>query len=222
MFAMNGEALDRSSLSRRAALQLLTGQIVTAAAGRAPLRVPVRRIVDSRANFSPQQLHAFWWRIWPEAVRIFSRCGIELAASDARGEIRRSPSSQPIFAGVEHGVINLVVTRQIPLGWARGRGVSGMTTIWNGHHVCVVALDHAHVNRVPVIAVNTVVHELLHALLQDVFIVRPTWAQTEQHELRVNWTATRLWLFHDGSGIRESADAYLTRLRSDRVGEGGP
>ena len=219
---MNGQRRSCSSLSRRAALQLLTVRVVTAAAAPAPLRVPVRRIMDSRAGFTPQQLHSFWWQIWPEAVRTFSGCGVELAASDAPGEIRRSPSGQLIFAGVEHGVINLVVTKQIPLGWARGRGVAGVTTLWNGHHVCVIALDHAHVNRVPLLAVNTVVHELLHALFQDVFIVRPTWAQSEQHELRVNWAATRLWLLHDGSGVRQSAATYLTRLRSGSVREGGP
>ena len=199
-------------LLRREALHLLAGAALARTAT-SPLRVPVRRIVDSRAQCTREQLETFWWRIWPEAVRTFSRGGIELAASDAPGEIRRSPSSQPIFTGLGHGAINLVVTRQIPLGWARGRGVAGVTTIWNGYHLCVIALDHAHAHRVPIIGVNTVVHELLHALLHDVFVVRPTPTEAERHELRVNWVATRLWLFHDASGIRQSAEAYLKRLR---------
>jgi hypothetical protein len=205
-------------LTRRAAVRVLGGavagrslRVCTAASA---LRVPVRRIVDSRARCTQEQLHCFWWSIWPETVSNFSRCGIELVASDGTGEIRRSPGSLPIFAGLEHGVINVVVTRQIPLGWAEGRGIAGMTTIWSGYHLCVIALDHAHAHRIPIIAVNTCVHELLHVFLQDIFVSRPTRSRTEQHELRLNWLATRLWLFNDGAGIRKSAEGYLQHLRS--------
>jgi len=78
----------------------------------------------------------------------------------------------------------------------------------------MVALQYAHGNQVPFLSVNTCLHELLHALLQDIFVSRPKWFQTGGREVRIDWYATRLWLFHDGAAIRESAQAYLDRLRS--------
>src|ERR1039457_1062705 len=71
--------------------------ILTAAAvaGRssvpARLKVPVHRIMDSRAQCSPEQLHQFCYGIWPDAVRNFGRGGMELQTSDGPGEVRRSP-----------------------------------------------------------------------------------------------------------------------------------
>jgi hypothetical protein len=58
------------------------------------------------------------------------------------------------------------------------------------------------------------VHELLHALLQDVFLKPPNWYQSGGREFRVDWYATRMWLFHEGAAVRESARVYLSRLRS--------
>jgi hypothetical protein len=58
------------------------------------------------------------------------------------------------------------------------------------------------------------VHELLHALLQDVFVRNPNWHQSGGRELRIDWYATRLWLFHEGTTIRKSAQEYLRRLRA--------
>ena len=200
---------------RRAMLRL--GSAATACGatgGTSSLKLPVHRIVDSRAGSTSEQLHHFWWTMWPECVRLVSRCGIELATTDSPGEIKRSPASRPIFAGVRRGALNIVVTRQVPLGWARGRGIAGVTTIWQGHHVCLIALDHAHANRIPLLAVNTLVHEMLHAVLQDVFVIRPTATDIEKHELHVNWIATRLWLLGDAPGLRESAEDYLLRLTS--------
>src|SRR5437016_3257590 len=111
-------------------------------------------------------------------------------------------------------IINLVLTGHIPLYWDNGRALAGVTTIYEGYHVCLIALPYAHGNRMPFLSVNTCVHELLHALLQDVFVSRPKWFQIGRRELRIDWYATRLWLFHDGGAIRRSAQAYLDRLRT--------
>jgi hypothetical protein len=186
--------------------------------GQTRLPVPVHRIMDSRAQCTPEQLHHFWWSIWPEAVRDFSRGGIELKTSDGPGEVRRSPADTPIFIGLRRGAVNLVLTDHIPMKWDTGRALAGVTTIHNGYHVCVVALRYAHGNQIPFLSVNTCVHELLHALLQDVFVSRPRWFQTGGREFRTDWYATRLWLFHDGAAVRESAQTYLGRLLSGAAG----
>jgi hypothetical protein len=173
--------------------------------------------MDSRARCSPEQLRHFWWTVWPEAARDFSRGGIELQTTDGSGEVRRSPGEQPIFTGLRRGVVNLVLTDHIPMKWDNGQALAGITTIQGGYHVCLIALQYAHCNQVPFVSVNTCVHELLHALMQDVFVRRPTWYQTGGREFRIDWYATGLWLFHDGAAIRKSAQAYLNRLRSSVV-----
>ena len=78
----------------------------------------------------------------------------------------------------------------------------------------MVALDYAHGHQIPFLAVNTCVHELLHVLLQDIFEVHPKGLPGYEREFRIDWYATRLWLFHDGAAIRKSAQTYLDRLRS--------
>jgi hypothetical protein len=180
----------------------------------ARLLVPVHRIMDSRAQCPLEQLHQFWSSIWPEAVRNFSRGGIGLQTTDGPGEVRRSPGDTPIFVGLRRGVINLVLTDHIPMKWDNARALAGVTTIHDGYHVCLVALRYAHGDQVPFLSVNTCVHELLHALLQDVFVRRPQWYQSGEREFRTDWYATCLWLFHDGAAVRQSAQAYLGRLRS--------
>ena len=179
----------------------------------ARLLVPVHRVMDSRAQCTPEQLHHFWWSIWPEAVRNFSQGGIGLQTSDGPGEVRRSPGDKPIFIGLRRGAINLVLTGHIPMKWDNGRALAGVTTIHDGYHVCLIALRYAHGDQVPFLSVNTCVHELLHALLQDVFVSRPKWYQTGGREFRIDWHATGLWLFHEGAAVRQSAQAYLRRLR---------
>jgi len=169
--------------------------------------------MDARAQCPPEQLHHFWSGIWPEAVRDFSGGGIELQTTDGPGEVRRSPGDKPIFIGLRRGVVNLVLTDHVPGDWDKGRALAGVTTIHEGYHVCMVALRYAHGNQIPFLSVNTCVHELLHALLQDVFVSRPKWFQTGGREFRIDWYATCLWLFHDGAAIRKSAQAYLSRLR---------
>jgi len=175
-----------------------------------PLIVPVRRVMDSRARCTPKQLQQWWNVIWPEAARNFGRGGIRLQTSDAPGEIKRTASSRPLFTGLERGVINLVMTDHVPQDYGAAAGV---TTTWEGYDLCVIALSDAHANQVPYFSVNTCVHELLHLLLQDVLMKKPKWYQTGQREVRIDWYATRLWLFGEGDAIRKSAELYLKRPR---------
>lgn len=178
------------------------------------LLVPVHRVVDARAERPPDELQHFWWSIWPEAVRVFGHGRIGFQTTDGPGEVRLSPGDRPIFVGLRRGVVNLVLTTHIPMYWDKGRELAGVTTIHDGYHVCLIALRYAHGNRVPFLSVNTCVHELLHALLQDIFVARPSWYASGGREARTDWYATGLWLFRDGAAIRKSAQAYLARLRS--------
>jgi hypothetical protein len=183
---------------------------------RAPLVLPVRRVMDIRTKCSPDRLNRFWWRIWPEAVQDFNRCGIQLQCSDAKGEIKLSPGDKPLFVGLERGVVNLMLTDHLPMAWDKARSLAGMTTVYEGYHLCVIALSYAHGHQVPFLSTNTCVHEMLHLLLQDVFVKRPKWYQVDEREMQADWYATRLWLFHDGGAIRQSAAVYLERLRSGK------
>jgi hypothetical protein len=180
-----------------------------------PVIVPVQQIIDSRANLSPRQLQRFS-DIWAEATRDLRRCGIELPWTRKASEIRRSPSGAPIFTGLLPHVINMAVTGSIPTLWDSGRGLSGVTTRYEGFHLCVVALNHAHGHQIPFFSTNTCVHELLHALLQDIYENRPSGLTGETRELRVDAYATRLWLLHDGAAIRSAAELYMRRLRASR------
>jgi hypothetical protein len=128
--------------------------------------------------------------------------------------VRRSPGDRPTFIGLRRGVINLVLTDHLPLYWDNDRALAGVTALWDGHAVCLIALRYAHGNQMPFLSVNTCVHELLHALLQDIFVNRPRWYQSGGREFRIDWYASWLWLFHDGAAIRESARVSLDRLRS--------
>ncbi len=176
--------------------------------------MPVHRVTDADAKYAPGQLHQFWTKIWPEAVRDFGRGGIDLQTTDTTGEVRRSPGDRPVFIGLRRGVLNLVVTDHVPLMWDKSRALAGATAIYDGYHVCVVAVRYAHGDQIPFLAVNTCVHEMLHALLGDVFVNRPSSFQSGSRELRIDSYATGLWLFHDGAAIRKSAQSYLARLRA--------
>jgi hypothetical protein len=81
----------------------------------------------------------------------------------------------------------------------------------------MVALRHAHGNQIPFLSVNTCVHELLHALMGDIFEGRPTGVCGQAREFRVDCYATRLWLWHDGGAIRRAAKNYVERLRTEPV-----
>jgi hypothetical protein len=181
----------------------------------ARLVVPIHRVMDLHPQCSSDDLRRFWWSIWPEAVGAFGRGRIDLQTTDGPGEVRRTAGDKPIFLGLRRGVINLVLTGFIPMHWDRARALAGVTTIYDGYHVCVIALRFAHGNQVPFLSVNTCVHELLHALLQDVYLIRPSWYKDGQREIRTDAYATRLWLFHDGGAIQASGRTYLTRLRAE-------
>jgi hypothetical protein len=75
-------------------------------------------------------------------------------------------------------------------------------------------MQHAHGDQVPFLSVNTCVHEVLHALMQDVFVSHPKWYQTGEREFRIDYYATLLWVFRNGAAVRQSAQAYLGRLRT--------
>jgi hypothetical protein len=189
-------------------------RISTAAASppATPLIVPIRRVMDKRAQCTPPQFQRFWQHIWPEAVRDFGRGGILLQTTDAAGEISHTAAGRPVFAGVEHGVLNLVLTDRIPMFWDNGRALAGVTTIVDRYTLCIIAIREAHGDQIPFLAVNTCVHELLHALMQDIFVSRPKWYQAQEREQRIDWYATRMWLFHDGREVRRSARTYLERI----------
>ncbi len=185
------------------------------ASGPAGVAVPVRIVMDGRAKCRPEQIRRFWSSLWPEAVREFASGGIRLDSSVKNGEVRRSPGDRPIFVGLDRGAINCVITKQIPMLWDNGRGLSGVTTEYEGHDLCLMALDYAHGNQAPFFSVNTCVHELLHALLHDILEKHPQGLSGAAREFRIDWYATRLWLFHDGAAIRAAARTYVEHLRSE-------
>ena len=178
----------------------------------APVIVPVHRVMDARARPTPDQLRRFWTTIWPEAARDFGRSGIRLETTDAAGEVRRTAADRPIFTGLRRGAINLVITDYIPMYWDRGRSSAGVTTLHEGFVICMIAVQHAHGNQVPLISLNTCTHELLHAILGDIYLGSPKWYQSGGREARADWDATRLWLTGGGADIRRAAQAYVTRL----------
>jgi hypothetical protein len=186
---------------------------------RTPLVVPIRRIMDRRATCTADEYHRFWGNVWPECFRTFAQCGIQLQTSDATGEIKLSPAGRPNFEGTERGVINLILTDRLPADWDNARSLAGATTVHEGYHLSVIALKYAHGNRIPYLSLNTCVHELLHALLQDVFVSNPKWYQSGSREFRDDCYCTEMWLFHEGTAVRRSAQAYLARLRTAKPGD---
>jgi hypothetical protein len=201
-------------MTRREFFSLAAAAVVPAVS-QTPLIVPVHLVMDGRAKWSPDQLRRFWSSIWPEAVRDFARCGIRLASSLRAGEVERPPGREPVVTGLDAGAINLVITNQIPVEWDSGRAVSGVAIRYRGYDLCMVALSHAHGDQIPLLSVNTCVHEILHVLLHDTFERRPQGASGQAREFRIDWYATRMWLFHDGAAIREAARSYLEYLRAD-------
>src|SRR5579864_5040785 len=129
-------------MTRREFISTAAGTAAVPSGYRGPLIVPVHRVVDSRAKCTPQQVHRFSSSIWPEAVRDFERCGIQFQISEVTGEVRRSPGGRPVFVGLEHGAINLVITDRILQNWDQGRGLTGVSTQYDGYHISMVALDY--------------------------------------------------------------------------------
>jgi hypothetical protein len=200
--------------------RFLATPLVAAAISRpqAAVIVPVHIVLDRSAQWGRNMLPRFWQQLWPQAVRDFARCGIRLEITVKTGDIWRPPNREPAIIGLDSGVINLVVTDRIPIEWDNGRLLSGVTTLYRGHVLSMVGLNRAHGHQIPFLSVNTCVHELLHVLLQDVFQNRPEGLWGEAREYRVDWYATRMWLFHDGAAVRNSAQQCLARIaRSDNL-----
>ena len=206
-------------MTRRAFVSM-AALAATRPAAPARLTVPLHRILDGRAENSPDRLQHFWPSVWNEAARDFGQGDISFEISDGPGEVRHSPADNPIFVGLQRGTINLVVTDVLPMYWDGGRALAGMSTIHDVYHICLIALRYAHRNQVAFFSVNTCLHEILHVLLQDIFLKPPKWYQSGGREVRVDYYATRLWLFHDGDEVRKSGEAYLRRLRG-RLGRLG-
>ena len=190
--------------------------LALAAAGAAippePVRLPIRHVIDGAAKWGRGQVAWYWSHLWPEAAADLGRCGIRVQDNAATGEVWRPPGRQPVLSGLVHGAINLVVTNRVPMEWDQGRTLGGVTTRYRGYHVCMVALDHAHRHLVPLLSLNTCTHELLHALMLDILEDRPAGLWGQARELRIDWYATRLWLFHDGVAVRASARQYVKLL----------
>jgi hypothetical protein len=203
-------------MTRRDLLGLLAPAALQAAAT-PRLVVPIHRILDARAKNSPDRMQHFWPKLWNEAEQDYRQGGIDFQISDGPGEVRHSPADNPIFVGLRGRAINLVVTDFIPMYWDGGRALAGVSTIHDGYHICLIALRYAHLNQVAFLSTNTCLHETLHVLLQDIFVKAPKWYQSGGREVRVDYYATRLWIFHDGKEVRKSAEAYLRRLQTSRV-----
>ena len=140
--------------------------------------------------------------------------GSHSQTTDGPGEVRRTAGDRPNFIGLRRGVMNLVITDHIPMLWDNARALAGVATLYGAYPVCLIALRFAHGNQIPFVAVNTCVHELLHALMQDIFVGDPSWYQSGGREFRIDWYATRMWLFHDGAAVRKSAQVYLERVKA--------
>lgn len=181
-------------------------------ASRAELLVPIQLVLDSKAQLKPEQIGRFWSRLWPEAVRDFARCGIRLQSSLQAGEVGRPPGREPVVSGLATGAINLVITDQIPIEWNKGRALCGVATLYRGRRLCMIALSRAHGHEIPLLSVNTCVHELLHVLLGDIFEKRPKGPASVVRELKIDWYATRLWVFGDGGVIRRAAAGSVVEL----------
>ena len=185
------------------------------AAAEAAVVVPVRLVMDGKAKVRPEVLRNFWDSIWPQAARNFEACGVRLDSQVVNGEIWRPPGREPVISGLERKVLNVVLTDLIPSQWDNGMALNGVTVLYRGFHVSMVAVNEAHGHQIPFLSVNTCVHELLHVFLLDIFERRPRGAAGQQREFRIDWYATRLWLFNDGAAIRESARVYVERLKKD-------
>lgn len=195
-------------MTRRA----FTGLLPVLLRAQSSIIVPVKLIVDP--GCTPRYREHFLMEIWTEAVRDFRRCGIQLDYSEVTSDVRRAPSGRPVFTELQPAVINVVLTDRVPLEWDEGRALQGVTTLYEGKPVCLIALKYAHVHQIPFLSVNTAVHELLHVLMHDVFERRARGLSGSSREFRIDYYATRLWLLHDGAAIHEAARLYIQRIRN--------
>jgi len=182
----------------------------SAAAANQPLTLAVDQIFNLRANLTASRLKG-QASLWGEASSEFERCGVRLSGDSRMGEIRLSPGGRPIFTALNQRAINVYFTDRIPMDWDRARALAGVSTRYDNASLCVIALRYARVNRIPFLAVNTCVHELLHVITGDIFRRQTGRFSTETRELAIDAMATRLW-FGGGCGdVTEAARAYRAR-----------
>ncbi len=136
-------------MTRREFLSIWPAALAARAGSIAPVIVPVRVIVDAQVDWHLELLRRFWWRIWPDAVRSFGRCGIQLQAAEGHGDVARPPGREPVVSGLDPHSLNLVLTNRIPMQWDSGRDLSGVTLRYRGYHLCMLALSRAHGNQIP-------------------------------------------------------------------------
>jgi hypothetical protein len=172
--------------------------------------------MDRLGKWNTASLRYFWYTVWPEALREFGRGGVRIEPTFVQGEVQRWPGAQPYLVGLEPGVLNVILTPRIPLKWDQGLGLNGVTARYKGCHFCMIAVNRAHGHQIPFLSTNTLVHELLHALLQDIFEDRPEGIRGDYREFRVDCYATRMWLLPGAPSIREAARLYLNRLEKTR------
>jgi hypothetical protein len=177
------------------------------------LQLPIRLTFDAHAKLSPAQLDLFHKSLWPETLRGFASAGVSLQVAPAAGYIRRLPSGTPMFTHLDRGAINLIVTSDIPLHWDQGRGLAGVSLLYDRSHLCLIALRRAHPHHVPFLSVNTVLHEL-HVILEDVYVQEPSPIESSRRELRADLAATRLWLFPSNPAVAEYVRRFLPRLHA--------
>lgn len=179
--------------------------------------VPLCLVRDTKAKLTREANQDFWGQLWPQAVGNFAAGGIRLEWKTVDGTVERPPGRQPVVTGLDPARLNLVLTSTIPMEWDSGRSLSGVTLRYRGLHVSMISLYRAHGHLMPLISVNTCVHEILHALMLDIYDVNPQGLTGAEREFRIDYLASRLWLFHDGSGIRGSARKYVERLKADAL-----
>jgi len=203
-------------MTRREFFQIAAAAAVPAlppAAVPARVTVPIRLIFDSRVKWRAGRLHYFWWSLWRQTVRDFESCGVHLEVIEGVGDIWRPYRREPVISGLDANALNVVVTDTLPILWDRGLALCGVTMTYRGFHLCVIALERAHTNEVPLLSLNTCNHEILHALLGDVFERRPKGVAGQAREFRIDCYATLAWLFPYAGAIRKAAYIYVNRLR---------
>lgn len=188
----------------------------TAVSPQAPsaVTVPVHLLYDLEAP----HVDRFNGRIWPEAVGNLRKPGIQVTISRGTTCLIQPVHRDPIIPNLERGKLNILVTRNVPMHWDRGRMLNGATLLYRGFHLCVIAMNWAHGHQFPFLSVNTCLHEMLHALLGDIFERRPAGFLGEARELRVDACATRLWLWSDAA-VLSDARRYLARLSASACRE---
>lgn len=199
-------------MTRRRFLLAAAASALPLRAGAVPVVLPVHHMLDRKAQCRAGDVRHFWDRIWPQAAGDIERCGMRIQLTSADGEVERPPSRTPVIHGLRPGCLNMVLTHRVPIQWDQGRGLAGVTTLYRGYHMIMIAIARAHGHRIPFVATNTCTHEMLHALLLDMFENRPPGWRGQARETRIDAVATRLWFRLGDGDVGMSAREYVRRL----------